>query len=657
MKNKSTIMKLLRNSFLVLLGAILFISISLIIPNLKFLSSSSSIAANPQNNFENIHKSPVFKNHKLFQGEKIGNKAKINSNLTKPKSTAVATLLEKQGNLQKTDLVITDDGSLYDEYIFPGQTNQSVKIYLSSKDFDTYLILLDSEGNKIGENDDQGKESSNSFLHVVLPKKNNYRVVVNSQQPQSQGNYQLKIIEDNYDELSENYFISLNDNNSNSSQYSQQETETLIKADRLYQQGKRTEAEKLYRQVKKPFAKDNKGSQFPEPITDIEKLSPGGKVYWRNAQEGFQQGLESKIFVSLQFLSEKNPEFVPGHVLFAEALQKYDKKKEAREVLERASSLFPYNADVAKARIKALEADEQWLEASIAARQFSIVNPNYSENAEFLRIADKDFGRFRSSLNGEIITTGILSAVGGIFTGDFTSGAINAVGLAKLMLDGESSMGAQFAEGYRQKLPLLKDEVVESYINTIGQDVAKLMGRDEFKYEFYVVQDKSLNAFALPGGKVFINTGSILNTKSEAELAGLIGHEVGHAVLSHGYQRITKDNLLANLKQVIPFGNLFTSLVSRDYSRGNERQSDIIGSRALASYGYAADGLRNFMQTLHDRYGSSGQSYASTHPSSKERVSYLEELITRNGYNRYAFEGVEKHALIQKRVRELIGEQ
>lgn len=61
------------------------------------------------------------------------------------------------------------------------------------------------------------------------------------------------------------------------------------------------------------------------------------------------------------------------------------------------------------------------------------------------------------------------------------------------------------------------------------------------------------------------------------------------------------------------------------------------------------------MQTLHERYGSSGQSYASTHPSSQERVRYLEDLITRNGYNRYAFEGVEKHSLIQKRVRELTG--
>ncbi|MTJ29104.1 M48 family metalloprotease [Aphanizomenon sp. UHCC 0183] len=649
-------MKLLRNSLLTLFGCILFTSTSLLLPNL-ILSISPSVAATPTTKSQNIHKSPIFQHHKLFQGENVGNKLEDTTNFTKSKSQIVATLLQKQGNLKSGDSVITDDGSLYDQYKFSGSKNQSIKIYLESQDFDTYVMLLDAEGNKLAENDDQGEDSSNSFLHVTLPKQNTYRVVVNSYQPQNQGKYNLRVVEDNLDELPENdfkdYLISANTNKS--SQYSQKEFETLVKADRLYQQGKRTESEKLYRQVKKPFAKDSKNSNFLEPITDPEQLSPGGKVSWRNAQAGLQQGLKSKIFVSLQLLSEKNPEFVPGHILLAQALETYNKPKEAREVLERASSLFPYNPDVAKARIKTLEADEQWLEASIAARQFAIVNSKHSEKAEFVNIADKNFGRFRGDLNNQIITTTILGGLGGFLTGDFKSSAFQSVQLAQLMLKGESAMGAQFANGYKQKLPLVEDEIVQSYINTIGQDIAKLMGRSEFNYEFYVVQDDSLNAFALPGGKVFINTGSILNTNSEAELAGLIGHEVGHAVLSHGYQRIANDSLLANLKAVIPFGNFFTTLVSRDYSRGNERQSDIIGSRAIASYGYAADGLRGFMQTLQERYGSSSQSYASTHPSSQERVRYLEDLITRNGYNRYAFEGVEKHSLIQKRVRELTG--
>ncbi|MBU7585764.1 MAG: M48 family metalloprotease [Nostoc sp. TH1S01] len=645
-------MKLFRNSCLALLGVILFASTSLLLPNLKILSILPSVAATPITKSENIHKSPIFLHYKLFQGGQVANKAENNKNFSKSKSQILATLLQKQGNLTQSVSAINDDGSLYDQYTFSGHAKQSIKIYLESQEFDTYLMLLDTEGNKLAENDDQGEYNSNSFLHVTLPKQNTYRVVVNSYQPQSQGKYNLRVVEDNLDEFPENYLISAKTNNSN--QYSQKEFETLVKADRLYQQGKRTEAEKLYRQVKKPFAKDSKNSNFPDPITEPEQLSPGGKVYWREAQAGFQQGLESKIFVPLQLLSEKNPEFVPGHILLAQALEKYNKPKEAREVLERAASLFPYNPDVAKARIRALETDEQWLEASIAARQFAIVNPNHSDNTEFVSIANKNFGRFRGDLNNQIITTTIIGGLGGFLTGDFTSRSFQAVQLAQLMINGESAMGSQFADGYKQKLPLLQDEIVQNYINTIGQDIAKLMGRSEFNYEFYIVQDDSLNAFALPGGKVFINTGAILDTKSEAELAGLIGHEVGHAVLSHGYQRIANDSLLTNLKAVIPFGNFFTTLVSGDYNRNNERQSDIIGSRALAGYGYAADGLRNFMQTLHERYGSSGQNYASTHPSSQERVRYLEELITRNGYNRYAFEGIEKHSLIQKRVRELI---
>lgn len=137
---------------------------------------------------------------------------------------------------------------------------------------------------------------------------------------------------------------------------------------------------------------------------------------------------------------------------------------------------------------------------------------------------------------------------------------------------------------------MVNDPEILGYVDELGQDVARYMGRDEFDYEFFVVDDDNLNAFALPGGKVFVNTGAILAANSEAELAGLLGHEVGHAVLSHGFQRVVTNNLLANLAREIPFGNLLGTLVSLDYSRKHERQSDIIGTRVIHSAGYAADG-------------------------------------------------------------------
>ena len=115
--------------------------------------------------------------------------------------------------------------------------------------------------------------------------------------------------------------------------------------------------------------------------------------------------------------------------------------------------------------------------------------------------------------------------------------------------------------------------------------------------------DDSLNAFALPGGKVFVNAGAIMKTDSEAELAGLLAHEVSHAALSHGFQLVTQGNLTANVVRYIPYvGNAATSLIVMNYSRDMERQADLFGTRVLVNSGYAADGVRNLMEKLHESH-------------------------------------------------------
>ena len=125
------------------------------------------------------------------------------------------------------------------------------------------------------------------------------------------------------------------------------------------------------------------------------------------------------------------------------------------------------------------------------------------------------------------------------------------------------------------------------------------------------------------------------------------------AVLSHGYQRLATDGLLSIVNQAVPFGNLI-GLVSLESNRDREKQADILGMRAVAGYGYAADGLQDFFGVLNEQSNSAQPEYLSTHPATPNRISYLEALIQQNGYNRYAFEGVEKHARIQQRVRELL---
>jgi predicted Zn-dependent protease len=148
-----------------------------------------------------------------------------------------------------------------------------------------------------------------------------------------------------------------------------------------------------------------------------------------------------------------------------------------------------------------------------------------------------------------------------------------------------------------------------------------------------------------------------MHTNSEAELAGLLAHELSHAVLSHGFQLATQGNLTANVTQYVPYGGTLANLLVLNYSRDMERQADALGTRILASSGYAADGMRNLMVTLDkEERDRAVFTWLSSHPDAKERTRNLESLLERNGYNRYAYEGVARHLEIQKRVAQLLKE-
>ncbi|MBE9126834.1 MULTISPECIES: M48 family metalloprotease [unclassified Coleofasciculus] len=436
--------------------------------------------------------------------------------------------------------------------------------------------------------------------------------------------------------------------------------QTLIEADRLYMSGQFAAAQQLYRQAKAPFEVEEQVQEQSVAIYDPAELSPAGAVYWRQAQAGLEQQLETKILVPLQFLVEQQPEFIPAHLSYAQALKDYGREEEALEILERGSTLYPNEPELLKARITALGEAKRWLEASLAARQFALLNFNHPQAEEFEVLAEENLERhkshLRSELRGNAIANVITGALGYIFTGNLF-GPISAVETTVLMLRGESAVGEGIAKQVQRQLPMVEDEEVLEYVREIGNKLAIVTGRDEFEYEFYVIMDDRINAFALPGGKVFVNAGAILKTNSEAELAGLLAHELAHAVLSHGFQLVTEGNLIANITQYIPFGGTATNLIVLNYSRNMERQADDLGTRILVAGGYAADGLHNLMMTLaKEEQERPLFAWLSTHPDTEERISNLETLIERNGYNRYTYEGVARHLVIQERVAKLLKE-
>ena len=430
----------------------------------------------------------------------------------------------------------------------------------------------------------------------------------------------------------------------------------LREGDRHYIHGEIEAAEAMYRQAKGAFAGGSgEGSDRPPAFSDPELLSPGAAVYWNQSQVGIEQNLQTKIFVPLELLVAEYPEFVPGHLRYAELLREYDRTQEARAVLERANAAHPDDPDLTRATVDLLAAEEDYLEASIIARQFALLHPNTPGVEEMHLMADEHLARFQKrlkrKLTGRTIATIFTGAVSVVLTGSPIA-ALPALESTFLLVRGEEKLGDRITASILEQLPIVRDEIITGYVNDIGQELARYAGRD-FDYEFHVIRDDSLNAFALPGGKIFVHTGAILATKSEAELAGLLAHEISHAVLSHGLQRVTKSNLIANFTNLIPFGGLANNLLVLDYSREQERQADVLGTRILAGSTYAADGLRNLMLTLERQAEERGTipSFLSTHPSGSKRVRELEELIEENNYNRYRFEGVERHQQVQDRLK------
>jgi len=436
---------------------------------------------------------------------------------------------------------------------------------------------------------------------------------------------------------------------------------TLAEADKLYREGSLEAAERLYRQAKPPFDRETSIQDRPKPLEDPAELSPGGKVYWREYQAGLARGLETRIFVPLKLLVERYPEFIPGHLHLAEALADDNRSDEALQVLERAVQRYPNRVDLLRATIAAHAAAENWLDASLTAREFALLNPEHPDAVEFTQVADDHLERFklhlRRRVRGNAIGNAVVGTLGYALMGNIF-GPLSALETTLLLLRGESGVGEKLANRLLKRLPMVEDEEVLSYVGEMGENLAQLTGRDDFEYEFYVVLDENLNAFALPGGKIFVNAGAIVKTKSEAELAGLLAHELSHAVLSHGFQLVTKGSLTSNVVQYIPYaGGIASRLLVFSYSRDMERQADLVGTRILASSDYAADGMRNLMLALDNEDKPSPPAWLSTHPDTKARVEYLEAAIVRNGYNRYAYEGVERHAQIQALVKQLLEEQ
>lgn len=203
-------------------------------------------------------------------------------------------------------------------------------------------------------------------------------------------------------------------------------------------------------------------------------------------------------------------------------------------------------------------------------------------------------------------------------------------------------VGQQSAAQAEQQLPILRDAQVENYVNTIGQRLAGKAGGPAFQYQFRVVNSSDINAFALPGGFVYVNRGVIEQSRNEGELAGVIAHEIAHVSLRHGTHQASKayatqaglsilGGLLggkvgANTANIInAVGGFGLNAVFLKFSREMESQADIRGSQILAASGYSPVDMVNFFHTLEKVDKSRKTSWLSDHPAPPDRIARIEK--------------------------------
>lgn len=210
-----------------------------------------------------------------------------------------------------------------------------------------------------------------------------------------------------------------------------------------------------------------------------------------------------------------------------------------------------------------------------------------------------------------------------------------------LGLQARSKMAAQYGGLY-------PDSALQSYIDRVGARVVKQSdaAQSAYPYEFHLLRDpKTINAFALPGGQVFITAGLLSRLNSEAQLAGVLGHEVGHVVARHGAEHLAKQQLggaLVNAvgiaasddpnhaRQAAIVAQAVNQLVSLRYGREDELESDRLGFRFMTEAGYNPKGIVELMQILNStRQGGQPPEFLSTHPNPANRFEQLQALIAK----------------------------
>ena len=211
--------------------------------------------------------------------------------------------------------------------------------------------------------------------------------------------------------------------------------------------------------------------------------------------------------------------------------------------------------------------------------------------------------------------------------------------------DQEQGLGNEMAATVNKQLALVRNPLLNAYVSSLGRAIAAVSARPGLDYQFYIINSEAVNAFALPGGHVYVTRGLIERTRSGPELAGVLAHEIGHVVQRHGVeklQRHLRTGSLVNVLYSIILGGepamlkdnplrLAGFLWTANHSREDENEADRLAVQYLARAGVDPRGMLTLLQSLLEveqaDSTTAASAWFSSHPLTASRIAETEAVI------------------------------
>ncbi|MBM3789993.1 MAG: hypothetical protein FJW35_06535, partial [Acidobacteria bacterium] len=202
-------------------------------------------------------------------------------------------------------------------------------------------------------------------------------------------------------------------------------------------------------------------------------------------------------------------------------------------------------------------------------------------------------------------------------------------------------LGRESAEQIEKELPIIDNRKLQEYARKLASRLWSQPAADSYPYSIQIVNDPSINAFALPGGPMFIHTGLIQAADNEAQVAGVLAHEISHVALRHGTNQASRANLIqlpamlagslageSMLGRLTQLGiGIGANSVLLKYSRNAERDADLLGTRLMSAAGFNPVQMASFFEKLEAEGGARGPEFFSSHPNPGNRVNAVQNEI------------------------------